>query len=155
MKKFRFSLRPVAVLRAHRQALAREAFAAAVHAYVQAEEHLAGVRARREELGTAMHDGRRQNFKAADEIAFWGAYRRVCDEEVAAERALIDARARMEERRQAYMEAHRAVRIVEKLEQKARTVYRQEVERESQKELDEMGGFRVARRLAASTIVSP
>jgi len=155
MKKFRFSLRPVAVLRAHRQALAREAFAAAVHAFVGAEEQLAAVRSRRSELETLMHDSRRTTFKAADEIAFWGAYRRVCDEEIASERALSEARARMEERRQAYMEAHRAVRIVEKLEQKARTVYRQEVERESQKELDEMGGFRVARRLAASTIVSP
>ena len=155
MKKFRFPLRPVAVLRAHRQARAREAFAASVHAYVQAEEHLAGVRASREELGTAMHDGRRANFKAADEAAFWIAYRRVCEDEMGSERALIEAHAAMEKRRQDYMEAHRDVRIVEKLEHKARTVHRQEAERESQQELDEMGGYRVALRLAASTVISP
>jgi flagellar FliJ protein len=155
MKKFRFPLRPVAVLRAHRQARAREAFAASVHVYVQAEEHLAGVRLRQEELETVMHDGRRETFRAADEIAFWGAYRRACEEVIGSERALIEARAAMETRRQEYMEAHRAVRIVEKLELKARAAHRQEVERESQQELDEMGGYRVARRLAASTVILP
>ena len=35
MKRFRFPLRPVTVLRAHKELRAREAFAAAVHAYVQ------------------------------------------------------------------------------------------------------------------------
>jgi flagellar FliJ protein len=155
MKKFRFPLRPVAVLRAHRQARAREAFAASVHAYVEAEEHLAGVRSRRGELETFMHDGRRATFRAADEVAFWGAYRRVCEDEIGSERALIEARARMDGRRQEYMEAHRAVKIVEKLEQKARSGHRLEVERETQQEIDEMGGFRVARRLAASTVISP
>jgi flagellar FliJ protein len=155
MKKFRFPLRPVAVLRAHRQARAREAFAAAVHGYVQAEEHLAGVRARRTELETVMHDGRRATFRAADEVAFWGAYRLVCADEISSERALIEARARMEERRQDYIEAHRDVKIVDKLESKARTLHRLEAAREAQLDLDEMGGFRVARRLAASTVVSP
>jgi flagellar FliJ protein len=155
MKKFRFPLRPVAVLRAHRQARAREAFAASVHAYVAAEENLAAIRARQAGLETVMHDGRRATFRAADEAAFWGAYRRVCEEVIVAERGLIEARTRMEERRQEYLEAHRAVRVVEKLEQKARRAHRQEGERESQQELDEMGGFRVARRLAASTVISP
>jgi flagellar FliJ protein len=146
MKKFRFPLRPVAVLRAHRQARAREAFAAAVHVYVQAEESHAAVRARRESLAAVMHDGRRQTFHAADEVAFWAAYRRVCEEELVAERATIEARAAMEARRRDYLEAHRAVRVVEKLEQKARTVYRLATEREAQVELDELAGLRTARR---------
>jgi hypothetical protein len=50
MKRFRFPLRPVAVLRAHREMRAREAFAASVHAYVQSEEVLARTRARVAEL---------------------------------------------------------------------------------------------------------
>jgi len=154
MKRFRFPLRPVAVLRAHRQARAREAFAASVHVYVQAEERLATLREQQRALETIMHDGRRATFRAADEISFWSAYRRVCEEEVKLERTVIEARAAMEACREQYLEAHRAVKVVEKLEQKARTTYRQEVERESQNELDEMAGFRVARRLAASTIVS-
>jgi flagellar FliJ protein len=154
MKRFRFPLRPVAVLRAHRQARAREAFAASVHVYVEAEEHLATIRAQQRELEAIMHDGRRATFRAADEVSFWSAYRRVCEDEVKSERTVIEARTLMEERREQYLEAHRAVKVVDKLEQKARTVYRQEVDRESQNELDEMAGFRVARRLAASTIVS-
>jgi len=154
MKRFRFPLRPVAVLRAHRQARAREAFAAAVHSYVAAEERLAAVRVRQRELEAIMHDGRRATFRAADEVAFWGAYRGVCAEEVQCELATIEARTAMEARREDYLEAHRDVKIVDRLEQKARITYRQEVDRESQRELDEMAGFRVARRLAASTIVS-
>lgn len=148
MKKFRFPLRPVAVLRAHRQAQAREAFAAAVHAYVGAEEKLAALRARREELRAVMHDGRRAAFRAADEIAFWGAYRRVGEEEIAGERAVFETRAAMEARRQEYMAAHRAVKTVEKLEQKARAAYRQETNRADMVELDELAGFRTAHRQA-------
>jgi flagellar FliJ protein len=154
MKRFRFPLRPVAVLRAHRQARAREAFAASVHAYVQAEESLAALHARRQELETVMHDGRRETFQAADEVSFWGAYRLVCAEEITGERAVIEARARMEESRQLYMEAHRAVKVVEKLEFKARQAHRLQAERESQLELDELAGLRIARRMAEAAHAS-
>ena len=155
MKRFRFPLRPVAVLRAHRQARAREAFAASVHTYVEAEEKLATLRAQLRELEAIMHDGRRASFRAADEVSFWGAYRLACTEELTAERLMIEARALMEERRQQYLECHRAVKVVEKLEQKARTNYRLETDRAAQVELDELAGFRVARRLAASTVILP
>jgi flagellar FliJ protein len=155
MKKFHFSLRPVAILRAHRQARAREAFAAAVHAFVLAEEQLALQRAHRAELETVMHDGRRASFRAADEVGFWDAYRRVCAEELVSERAMVEARERMEAARQVYLEAHRAVKVVDKLEQKARTTYRLDSAREAQGELDELAGLRVARRLSASTVSSP
>ena len=101
-----------------------------------------------------MHDGRRDSFRAGDEITFWDAYRRVCDEELKAERVMVEARAKMEEARQAYVDAHRAVKVVDKLEQKARTTYRQENEREAQGELDELAGLRVARRLSASTVAT-
>ena len=154
MKKFRFPLRPVAVLREHHQSRTREAFAAAVHTFVQAEESLAKKRHERQDLETVMHDGRRATFRAADEISFWDAYRRVCDEEIASERVVFEARNAMEESRQKYLEAHRAVKVIEKLEQKARTGHRLEVEREAQNESDELAGLRVARRLAASTVAS-
>lgn len=154
MKKFRFPLRPVAILREHHQARTREAFAAAVHTFVEAESQLTAKRNERQDLETVMHDGRRTTFKAADEISFWDAYRRVCDEEVKSERVVLAARTAMEESRQKYLEAHRAVKVVEKLEQKARTGHRLGVEREAQLESDELAGLRVARRLAASTVAS-
>jgi len=154
MKRFHFPLRPVAVLRAHRQARAREAFAASVHAYVLPRKTWPSCTQRRGDPGAVMHDGRRETFKPADEISFCGAYRLVCEDEVKSERSVIEARAAMEERRQDYMEAHRAVKVVEKLELKARNEYRLETAREAQLELDELAGFRVARRLAASTVTS-
>jgi flagellar protein FliJ len=46
MKRFRFSLRPVALLRSHQELKAREAFGAAVHAYVTSEEAHAAAKAR-------------------------------------------------------------------------------------------------------------
>jgi len=154
MKRFRFPLRPVAILRAHHQARTREAFAAAVHVYVAAEEQLAAVRARQRDLEAIMQDGRRATFRAAEEVSFLRAYHHLCAEVAKAERVVSEARAAMEARREDYLEAHRAVKIVDRLEQKARAVYRQEAEREMQLELDEMAGYRVARRLAASTIIS-
>jgi len=155
MKKFRFPLRPVAVLRAHRQARAREVFAAAVHSYVKSEAQLAEGQAQRSALERMMHDGRRASFRAADEASFWDAYRKVCEEELQLERLMIEARAKMEKCREEYLEAHRAVKVIEKLELKARTSYRQESDREAQNELDELAGLRIARRLAASTVTSP
>jgi flagellar FliJ protein len=154
MKKFRFPLRPVAVLREHEQARTREAFAATVHTFVQAEAKLTAKRAERRDLEVMMQDGRRVTFKAADEISFWDAYRRVCDGEIKCEQVVLAARTAMEESRQKYLEAHRAVKVVEKLEQKARTEHRLGVDREAQLESDELAGLRVARRLAASTVTS-
>jgi flagellar export protein FliJ len=142
-------------LRAHHQARAREVFAAAVHLYVKAEAQLAEGQARRGVLERMMHDGRRASFRAADEVSFWDAYRKVCAEEVELERLMIEARAKMEKCREDYLEAHRAVKVIDRLEQKARTSYRQDSDREAQNELDELAGLRIARRLAASTVTSP
>jgi flagellar FliJ protein len=154
MKKFRFPLRPVAILRAHRHMRASEAFAVAVHAYVRAEEHLATLQLRRQELETDMHDGRREIFQAVVEISCWGAYRRVCAVEIMAERGVSEARAALDERRRQYLEAHRAVKVVEKLEEKARADYRLQGAREAQLELDELAGQRGGRRVANTGLFS-
>ena len=62
MKRFRFPLRPVAVIRAHKEMRAREAFAASVHSYVQTEERLATTRARVKELEQLLFAGRSERF---------------------------------------------------------------------------------------------
>ena len=46
MKRFRFPLRPVAVLRAHQDLQAREKFAASIHVFALAEDELARTRVR-------------------------------------------------------------------------------------------------------------
>jgi flagellar FliJ protein len=150
MKRFRFPLRPVAVLRAHRELRAREAFAAAVHAYVQAEEVLAATRARVAELEQLLFAGRSGRFLAADAAALFRVYRAECHAELETERQAIDARDLMHKRRHEYIEANRQLKVVNRLEEKARSTHRAENARIEQNELDEFAGFKASRRPALS-----
>jgi flagellar FliJ protein len=152
MKRFRFPLRPVAVLRAHRELKAREAFAAAVHAYVKSEENLAATRARVAQFEAALFAGRSERFSPAQEAQSLAAYRRDCAAEAEAERNVSTARAAMEQRRIEYLDAHRKVEVVKRLEDKARTTHRHEAAREEQAEFDDFAGRQfAARRTLAST----
>ena len=150
MKRFSFPLRPLAVIRAHRELRAREAFAAAVHAYVQTEERLAQCRARVAELGAMLFAGRRERYFAADAAGLFRVYRAESHSELEAERAVIEARALMNQRRAEYLEADRRLKIVQRLEEKARTRHRAETLRAEQAEHDEFAGFRSAQRAALS-----
>lgn len=146
MKRFRFPLRPVAVLRAHREARAREAFASAVHAYVQTEENLAHTRARMVALEQTLFVSRQGQFLAAEVAAQFRAYRGECEQEIAVERTVIEARNVMNQRRQEYLEASRELKIVHRLEEKARFRHRAEVLHAEQVEMDDFAGFRASRR---------
>jgi flagellar protein FliJ len=145
MKRFRFPLRPVAVLRAHRESRAREAFAAAVHAYVQAEENLAAVRARVARFEATLFAGRRTRFNAAEEAHSLASYRRECAAEAEAERATFAARAAMDQRRAEYVEAHRKLEVVHRLEAKARAAHSHAAGRAEQAEFDDFASRRAAR----------
>lgn len=146
MKRFRFPLRPVAVLRAHRELRAREAFAASVHAYVKSEEELAATRARVAKFEAALFAGRRERFSAAVEAESLAGYRGECAAEVEAERAMIAAKAAMAQKRVDYLDAHRKLEVVKRLEQKAQLAHRLETQREEQAEFDDFSGRRFAVR---------
>lgn len=146
MKRFRFPLRSVAVLRAHREMRAREAFATAVHGYVKAEEALAEARARLARFEAQLFAGRRERFSAADEAHALAAYRNECAVEAATERALVAARALMQQRRAEYLEAYRKVEVVKRLEEKARANHRLDCNRQEQAEFDDLAGRRFAAR---------
>ena len=146
MKRYKFPLRPVAVLRAHTERKAREALALAISLYVKAEQNLAQVRIRTEELESILFSGRRERFRAMDEAAFLQAYRRECAIEMDAQRAVIAARAEMEKARTACIAANRELKIIEKLEAKSREHYRIEVLRSDQNEFDEMASRGMAMR---------
>ena len=150
MKRFHFPLRPVAVIRAHKEMLAREAFAASVHAYVQSEERLAATRTRVGEMEQLLFAGRRDRFVAADAAALYRVYRAECQAEMESERAVITAKEAMNQRRAEYIEANRQLKIIHKLEDKARTKNRLENARLEQNELDEFAGFQASRRPALS-----
>lgn len=146
MKRFRFPLRPVSVLRAHQELRAREAFGLAVRAYVQAEEELAATRLRVERFEAALFEGRTGSFSAADQAHALAAYRREWVAEAEAERAVHAARATMQERRVDYLDAHRRLEVIHRLEAKARAAHRAETGREEQAEFDDFAARTVARR---------
>jgi flagellar FliJ protein len=148
MKKFRFPLQPVGVLRAHQELRAREHFAAAVHHYVQTEERLAALRKRVAELAEVLFHGRSTRFLAADAAALMRVYRGECEAVIACEREVIEARDAMQQRRSEYIEANRRLKTVGKLEEKARDRHRLEVLRTEQAELDELASFRAFRQPA-------
>ena len=148
MKKFRFPLQPVGVLRAHQELRAREVFAAAVHHYVQTEERLAALRKRVADLAEVLFHGRSTRFLAADAAALMRVYRGECNAVIECEREVIEARAAMNERRAEYIEANRRLKTVNKLEDKARENHRLERLRAEQAELDELASFRSFREPA-------
>jgi len=148
MKRFRFPLRPVAVLRAHKEMRAREAFAASVHAYVQAEEVLAATRARVAQLAQALFDRRGETFLAAEAASLFRSYRAECEEELQVERRVIEARDFMQKCRAEYLEANRQLKVVSKLEDKARARHHAAAVLEEQAALDDFAGFRAVRRVA-------
>lgn len=146
MKRFRFPLRPVAVLRAHSELRAREIFAAAVHAYVAAEESLASTRVRVADFESVLFAGRSGTFNASAEAQSLAAYARECALEAESERAVISARDLMQQRRAEYIEAHRRLEVVKRLEEKARVNHRLAGNREEQAEFDDLSGRRAGRR---------
>lgn len=142
MKRFRFPLRPVAVLRAHQELRAKEAFAAAVHVYVEAEAELAATRARVARCEADLFASRSGRFVASVAAEAFLAYRAECTAETTAERLVIEKRAEMNARRADYLEAHRKVEVIKRLETKARASHRLDGMREEQIELDDFAGRR-------------
>jgi flagellar export protein FliJ len=145
MKKFRFPLRSVATVRSLREMRAREQFSAAVQTYVAAEQQLKEIRARLTELEEMLRNGRGKTFRPGDEAAFLEAFK---NEAVRATKAAAEAsrtRAAMEAARQAWLESRRDVRVIEKLEFKARGEHAREAEREDQAALDDRTNALAAR----------
>lgn len=150
MKRFRFPLRPVAVLRAHRETRAREAFATAVHLYVKSEEELNRTRTRMRTLETDLFDSRTQTYRAGEAALLLADYRRECVAEGEAERRVIAARDEMQKKRNDYIEAHRQLEVVNRLETKARAAHRLENDRAEQAEADDFAGRRRLTPFSAS-----
>ncbi len=137
MKKFRFSLRAVATLRAMRESERREVFSAAVRAFSDAEKTLEVVRTRIAELEAIIVRERTGCFRASDQINFMQSLttERTRLSESAAR--VAEAKTVMETERQAWLASRRDVRLVEVLETKSRGLHRQDCEREEQALLDD------------------
>jgi flagellar FliJ protein len=147
MKRFQFPLKPVATMRAHQELHAREQLAASIHAFAQAAERLAAARVRVSELESILSACRRERLRAADEASFSQAYRRECASELETHRRFVAARGDMEKCREAYLEANRRVKVVQRLEERAVQAYRLEGLKAEQAEIDEIAGRRATQGL--------
>jgi flagellar export protein FliJ len=90
--------------------------------------------------------GRARNFSAADEIQALMAYRHECAAQDEAEKAVVAAREVMNERRMEYLDAHRKLEVVKRLEEKARAAHHYETMREEQAAFDDFSGRQFSRR---------
>jgi len=137
MKRFKFPLQPVAILRAHKQLKAEQAMAAAATEVIKNEAQVAAAHARTVELEEMIAAGRRGPFRPDLQVSFLQSYGRERTAEASAGKALDAARIEMAKRRQALMEAQKQVKVVSQLEAKARENYRAESQRTEQNEIDE------------------
>jgi len=145
MKRFKFSLQPLAVLRAHRELRAKEDFAAAIHAQARTEAQRDGVRTRVAQLETTLAQGRQGRFNAAAEMQSLTAYRAECAVETQAEQAVLTAVTQTQKSRDGYIEAHRQLEAVKRLEAKARVLHRHAMNLHEQAEFDDFSSRRATR----------
>jgi hypothetical protein len=145
MGRFRFTLKSVAVVRAHKEMLAREALAAATRARADAEMRLNAATLRLVEMEKLRSAGRSGRFRPADEIAFFLAYRGECAAEAELRKQMAAAVSETETRRTACVEANREVKVMDRLEASALLAHRTAAFRVEQAEFDEIAGRRSSR----------
>jgi flagellar export protein FliJ len=146
MKKFVFSLKSVAILRAHREHAAREALAAANRVCTALELRLNAARMCLNEMEQLRSAGRSGCFRPADDVAFFHAYRLQWAAESDLRKQLTAAVAQADKRRDACVEANREVKAIDRLEATALAAHRAHAGRVEQAEFDEHAGRRAARR---------
>jgi len=137
MKRFKFSLQAVAVLRAHKQLKAQQAMSAAAEGVAKNEAQVAAAHARTSELETMISGARSGPFRPDLQISYLQAYGRERTAEAAAGKALDVARIELAKRRQSLLEAQKQAKVVSQLEVKARSDYRAATLRAEQTEIDE------------------
>jgi flagellar export protein FliJ len=145
MGRFRFTLKSVAVVRAHKELLAREELVVATRARAEAEARLDAATHRLVEMEKVRSEGRAGRFRPADEIAFFLAYRRECAMEAELRKQMAAAVSETEVRRTACVEANREVKVMDRLEASARLAHRTAAYRVEQAEFDEIAGRRSSR----------
>lgn len=137
MKKFRFTLNSVAVVREVREALRREVFAGALREASTAERALEKVIAERTALAAALAASRTGTFRPAVQTAGLAAQQRMVQQEAEASTVLERARQTLEQRRAEWLAARREVRLLEQLKARAKERHRLELARAEQRELDD------------------
>ena len=148
MKRFRFSLQSLKIVREARELRAREVFGAAVRVVNAADAHLSTTRREKADFERTLLAERGSSFRPADQAAFLQAHRRLITREQEAVVALQRATAERESRRAEWLNSRRDLRLIENLEDGARRTHRAAEDREAQLLLDDHTNAAAA-RLAA------
>ncbi len=137
MKKFRFSLEPVATLRDLQEMRASEAFSGANRRVETCDAALAHQQLRVAQFVESLIMRRTTGLPGALQASFMQAYRSELDEEKAATTELEQARQAQEAARQRWIDAHLQVKLVTKLRGRARERFLTELSRFDQRQLDD------------------
>jgi len=153
MKRFHFPLRSVAVVRAHRELLARQALAGALQVCAKAETRSAAARALAAKTAADIVAGRGLPVRAGDQAIFAALHGRESAAAAETEKAAAAARAEVETRRAACIEASRQLKIVTRLEERARAAHREGCLALEQQQMEELARSPSAERGAGSAMV--
>jgi len=137
MKKFRFTLEPVATLRNLQEMRASEAFSGANRRVGECDEALAHRQLRVAQFVESLIVRRATGLPGSMQVSFMQAYRAELEEERLAAEALEKARSEQEIARKRWIEAHLQVRLVDKLRGRARERFQTELFRFEQRQLDD------------------
>lgn len=148
MKRFRFRLEAVRTLREVAELGQREAFGAAQQRLAAAERTVQAAADARRELSERLAGSRTGMFRPAEQSSGLEALSRAMQREATAGKARQEAVEERDRARESWLEARRALQIMQKLEDKARSEHRAAAEKNEQTLLDELASIGVARSTA-------
>lgn len=137
MKKFRFTLQPVATLRNLQEMRASEAFSGANRRLAECGAALERQQLRVAQFVEALIVQRGVAMPGSLQASFMQAYRGELAEEKSAQDALAKASSEQEAARKRWVDAHLQVKLVEKLRGRAKERYRTELVHFEQRQLDD------------------
>jgi flagellar FliJ protein len=137
MKKFRFSLQPVATLRNLQEMRASEAFAAANRELVRCADALERQKEKVAGFVESLLVRRTLGLPASMRASFMLAYQQELVAEKQAADAVDKAADAREQARQKWVDAHLQVKLVDKLRNKARQRHQAELQHAEQAQLDD------------------
>ncbi len=145
MKRFRFRLESVRALRDLAERAARERLGVAQQKVAAAADSLRATELRRAEMAEALAGTRSGSFRPSEQIAGMEALRSIERAEVEARRVLTEAQAACDRVREEWLESRRRLKVIEKLEERARLAHREAAEKSEQAILDELASLATTR----------
>jgi len=145
MKRFRFRLEAVRTLREVAERGQREAFGVAQQRLAAAELAAQAAATARRELFERVAGTRTGVFFPSEQTAGLEALRRAEKRETDAARVVKEAAEARDQARERWLEARRALQVMERLEEKARAEHREAADKAEQTVLDELASISALR----------